>query len=125
MWASRKSTIDCGRCTSARSGSAGSTKPPAGSWIIWAAPPAAQAGTTRESVTDQLITNCYLSSELFTPPGSKTRSWRGSRAPVEPDEQGYAEGQGAKERQRDEPRPLHGTERLAGKEIAKKEGGHQ
>src|SRR6266571_3052245 len=74
MSASRKSMRDSGRCTSARCGSAAYTRPPAGSSIIWAAPPAAKAGTTRGK--------CYLSAELFTtcPDARARRAPHGSTA---------------------------------------------
>src|SRR5439155_2890195 len=57
---------DCGRSTSDRSGWVGCTKRRGGSWIISAAPLAERVGITREGVTNQLITKCHLSSELFT-----------------------------------------------------------
>src|SRR2546430_1888107 len=56
---------DCGRSTSDRSGWVGCTKRRGGSWIISAAPLAERVGITREGVTNQLITKCHLSSELF------------------------------------------------------------
>src|SRR5881396_3977342 len=59
---------DSGRSTSDRSGSVAYMKQPGGSWIISVVPPAAPAGITRRSVTYQLITNCYLSPELFIQP---------------------------------------------------------
>src|SRR6266480_7903908 len=65
MWASRKSMTDFGRSTSGPSGWVGSTKPRAASWITSAEQLAEKVGITRESVTNQLITKCHLSSELF------------------------------------------------------------
>src|SRR6266699_3051299 len=66
MWASRKSMKDFGRSTSVPSGWVGSTKPRAASWITSAEQLAEQVGITRGCVTNQLITKCHLSSELFT-----------------------------------------------------------
>src|SRR5436309_14174052 len=57
---------DCGRSTSVRSGWVGCTKRRAASWIISAALLAEKVGITRECVTNQLITKCHLSSELFS-----------------------------------------------------------
>src|SRR5437660_9307011 len=57
---------DSGRCTSDQCGWVAYMKRRAGSWIISAEQLAERVGITRESVTNQLITNCHLSSELFT-----------------------------------------------------------
>src|SRR6266700_1004892 len=71
MWASRKSMTDFGRSTSGPSGWVGSTKPRAASWITSAEQLAEQVGITRGCVTNQLITKCHLSSELFSSPASQ------------------------------------------------------
>src|SRR6266571_408073 len=42
-------------------------------WIISAVLLAEKVGITTGSVTNQLITNCYVSSELFSAPSSSTR----------------------------------------------------
>src|SRR6266516_1514194 len=73
MWASRKSMTDFGRSTSGPSGWVGSTKPRAASWITSAEQLAEQVGITRESVTNQLITKCHLSSELFNAPNFRSQ----------------------------------------------------
>src|SRR5437660_6755180 len=57
---------DSGRCTSDQCGWVAYMKRRAGSWIISAEQLAERVGITRESVTNQLITNCHLSSELFS-----------------------------------------------------------
>src|SRR2546428_6655214 len=64
---------DYGRSTSVRSGWVGCTKRGAASWIISAALLAEKVGITRESVTNQLITKCHLSSELFKRANLKLR----------------------------------------------------
>src|SRR6266516_1969336 len=68
MWASRKSMTDSGRSTSDRSGWVAYMKRRAGSWITSAEQRAERVGITRECVTNQLITKCHLSSELFIRP---------------------------------------------------------
>src|SRR3989442_11460348 len=67
MSASKKSMTDSGRSTSDRSGWVAYMKRRAGSWITSAEQLAERVGITRECVTNQLITKCHLSSELFTP----------------------------------------------------------
>src|SRR6266568_523918 len=59
------------------------------------------------------------------PPRGEAGPWCGGAAPIEPDKQGDAEGQGAQKRQSDKPWPLNWTERPLGEEICKQEGGHQ
>lgn len=66
-----------------------------------------------------------LSGSRRAPPGGEPGPWCGRTPPVEPQEEGDAEGQRAQERQRDKPRPLDRTERLSGEEIGEQEGGHQ
>src|SRR5439155_7327695 len=66
MSASKKSMTDSGRSTSDRSGWVAYMKRRAGSWITSAEQLAERVGITRECVTNQLITKCHLSSELFT-----------------------------------------------------------
>src|SRR2546427_9238505 len=65
---------DSGRSTSDRSGWVAYMKRRAASWITSAEQLAERVGITRECVTNQLITKCHLSSELFT--------WRLSPAPT-------------------------------------------
>src|SRR6266852_2691096 len=57
---------DSGRSTSDRSGWVAYMKRRAGSWITSAEQLAERVGITRECVTNQLITKCHLSSELFS-----------------------------------------------------------
>lgn len=59
-----------------------------------------------------------------TPPVGEAGPWCGRAAPVEPDEQRDAEGQGPEKGERDKPRPFDRAERLSGKEIAAKTGSH-
>src|SRR5207249_10738544 len=71
---------DSGRSTSDRCGSGGCMRRRGESWIISAVLLAEQVGITRESVTNQLITKCHLSAELFTP-SKPTESWNESEEP--------------------------------------------
>src|SRR2546428_10233417 len=73
MSASKKSMTDSGRSTSDRSGWVAYMKRRAASWITSAEQLAERVGITRESVTNQLITKCHLSSELFTLPDARAR----------------------------------------------------
>src|SRR5438552_1316755 len=76
MSASKKSMTDSGRSTSDQSGWVAYMKRRAGSWITSAEQLAERVGITRACVTNQLITKCHLSSELFTCHAMDARSRR-------------------------------------------------
>src|SRR5258706_12053481 len=80
---------DFGRSTSDRSGWVAYMKRRAGSWITSAEQLAERVGITRECVTNQLITKCHLSSELFTssaPAGQRATQHGRVDKPTKPQE---------------------------------------